>query len=123
MKSFEKPFAFNLAQFFLEVEHKWYGSIFNMSLYYDEAWNLVNTVMIYKGQQNEVKKKKFKYDTWILLGFVSLIAIITDCIVSKAEDQYPKNLQYTTKLKMPINKTIYFMTEMEHYNNLLWMPE
>lgn len=71
----------------------------------------------------KLKKKFLNYDTWILLGFVSLIAIITDCIVSKAEDQYPKNLQYTTQLKTPINKTIYFMTEMEHYNNLLWMPE
>lgn len=87
-----------------------------MPLIYDETWNLVNTVMIY----NEVKKNIFlNYNPWTVLEFVFLIAITTDCIVSKAEDQYPKHLQYTTQLKTPINKDIYFMTEMEYYNNFL----
>lgn len=58
-KSFDEWFAFYLAQFFLELEHKWYGSVFNISLIYDETWNLVNTEMIYKSQQNEVKNIYF----------------------------------------------------------------
>lgn len=49
---------------------------------------------------NEVKIF-LNYNPWTVLEFVFLIAITTDCIVSKAEDQYPKHLQYKHSLRHP----------------------